>query len=101
MTLLELARGNVVTVTAHFIDTETGALVDPDSVSASVFAPTGLTTYVLGGPDGMLMRDSLGVYHIDVAGEVAGWYRVRFKGTGAHQAAQMSEWRVKHDSFTP
>lgn len=65
-----------------------GTLTDPTTVTAKIKAPSGnVSTYVY-GTDAELVRESTGVYHVDVVtDEKRQWY-FRFEGTGTCTAVE-------------
>lgn len=78
--------GNAVRSTVRF-RTPGGALVDPTAIIAKVRNPAlAITTYTY-GVDILVVRDSAGVYRIDVALNAAGEWHVRWEATGTNQAA--------------
>lgn len=74
-----------VRVTATF--TVDDAVTDPTTVTAVIRTPGGVNTTYVFGVDAELVKDSTGVYHVDVAADQAGRWVYRFVGTGAAAAA--------------
>jgi hypothetical protein len=71
-----------------------GTLVDPTTVTLKVRTPAAVvTTYTYGG--GVVLKDSAGVYHADVAGSEAGTWSFRWEGVGSYVAA--GEWSFEID----
>lgn len=60
---------------------------DPTTVTAIIRAPAGTETTLVFGADSALVKDSTGVYHVDIATNAAGRWLYRFEGTGAAEAA--------------
>lgn len=68
-----------------------GAAHDPDVVSCIVLAPDGTETTYVYDTDPEVVRDELGVYHLDIDVDQAGrWYH-RWVATGFGQAAEQ-QW---------
>ena len=49
--------------------------------------PSGNTTSLTYGVDAALVKDSTGVYHVDVDADEVGWWHYRVYSTGTGQAA--------------
>jgi hypothetical protein len=64
-------------------DGSQGAITDPTTVTAKVRTPAGAETSYVFGVASELVKDSTGIYHIDVPCLVSGKYVVRGIGTGA------------------
>lgn len=73
-----------VTFTYH---DSVGALANPTVTTATVTTPAGVSTTYTYGTDAALVRDSTGVFHIDVTFTTAGTWTVEGHGTGAVTAA--------------
>lgn len=73
--------GDVVRVTTTF--TRLGVATDPTTVTFRVKAPAGTLTDYVYLTDAAVVRDSLGVYHLDLPVTAAGTWYVRSIGTGA------------------
>jgi ribosomal protein L21E len=78
--------GDAVRVTVTFRDLN-GAVADPTTVVAKYRRETDAVTTKTYGTDAEVVRDSLGVYHIDITPSAAGTWHARFAGTGAVIAA--------------
>lgn len=94
--------GDVIRLTAEFRRESDDALVDPTNVKfmwIKPSTPTTITTKIY-ATDIEVIRDSLGVYHIDISiTESKRWY-VRAEGYGANNAgAQESEFEVEDSRF--
>lgn len=72
--------GDTVRLTGTFTDSA-GAVADPTTVTVTVTNPAGVVT------NPAATKDSVGVYHVDVAPTVSGTWRYAFSGTGALVAA--------------
>lgn len=82
-------QGAKPTSTATFKQDD--VLADPDTVSVIVLAPDGTETTYVYDTDSEVVRDSLGVYHIDIDVTQGGrWYH-RWIATGDGQAAEQ-QW---------
>jgi hypothetical protein len=73
---------------------------DPGSISFKLRKPGTATTieYVY-GTDVELVRDSQGVYHVDVLTDMPGRWHYRFAGTVSGQAADEHEFHVEPSRF--
>jgi len=79
--------------------TSGGVPVDPDALTVKVRNPANeVTTYVY-GVDAEVVRDSIGVYHVDVSVDRSGTWRHRWEGTGSNQAAGESSFEVEDSYF--
>lgn len=83
--------GDCVRATATFTNSS-GVVADPTAVAVSFLDPEGVKTIVSGGS---VVKDSTGVYHVDIVPEKAGVYWVRFDGTGAVIAAEEVQFTVR------
>jgi len=73
--------------------------VNPDAIMFKVKTPAGVVTTYTYGTDAALVRDSTGVYHVDVSVAEAGEYVYRFWSTGTGQAASEGQFVVKATLF--
>ena len=91
--------GTLVRTTCTFTDA-TGGVQDPTAVLFSFKTPgaTTVTTYTY-LVDVALVRDSTGVYHVDINGSTAGIYHVRFYSTGVGQAAEEDYFVILPSEF--
>ena len=85
--------GDLVRCTGTFTD-ENGDAHDPTTVLFSVKNPAGTTTTYTYGVDAALVKDSTGVYHVDVDASAVGWYYYRFYSTGSGQASEEEKFEV-------
>jgi hypothetical protein len=90
--------GSLVRVTGTFKDS-TGAVTDPALVQFKYLTPAGAATTYVYGTHSQLVKDSTGVYHVDVTLGSTGTYRVRFESSGTGQASQESSLVAKYTSF--
>ena len=89
--------GDLVRCTGAFATS--GTNVNPEAVFFKVKTPAGTVTTYAYGTDAALVRDSTGVYHVDVNAAEAGQYVYRFWSTGAGQAAAEGQFLVKLTLF--
>ena len=85
--------GDLVRVTGTFTRAS-GAVMDPAVVKCQVKTPAGVKTSYTYGVDAAMVRDSVGVYHLDVSITASGHWWYRWYSTGAGQAAAETEFRV-------
>lgn len=90
--------GDLVRVSSTFTDA-TGTVADPAAVTASYRAPGGTETDLIYGVDAELVRDSAGVYHMDISAGEAGTWVYRFASTGSGQAAAEGSFFVQPTEF--
>lgn len=86
MTINYYRKGQKVRVTCQFkVD---GALTDPTTVTCKVMDPSrNVSTYVY-GTDAALVKESTGVYHVDIPTDETKEWSVRFEGTGTCVAVE-------------
>lgn len=78
--------GQKVRVTCQFKVNDT--LTDPTSVICKVMDPSrNVSTYVY-GTDAEVVKDSTGIYHVDIVANEKKEWNVRFEGTGACVAVE-------------
>jgi hypothetical protein len=76
--------GETAVYTFHNYDS-TGTLADASTLTATITPPYGTATTYTYGVDGALVRDSTGVYHVNVALTLRGTWRTTFNAvTGAY-----------------
>ena len=68
------------------LTTQAGALVDPTGLTCKVKAPAGTITTHTYGSTAFPVKDSSGVYHVDVTPDAAGEWYYKFTSTGTGQA---------------
>lgn len=77
----------------------TGTPADPTTATLKLHDPTGAeTTYTLAGGD--IVRDTVGVYHCEVALSVSGQWRGRVIASGAIVAVDEFLFRVESSGFS-
>lgn len=89
--------GDTVRCTATFTTASTA--VDPTTVIARVNTPLGVTTSYVYGTDAALLKDGIGVYHIDIYPANAGKYTYRFEGGGVAGSAVEATFNVRVSAF--
>ena len=97
MTLSAYDIGDLVRCTGTFA--ASGSNVNPTAVMFKVKTPAGVVTTYTYGTDAALVRDSTGVYHVDVSVAEAGEYVYRFWSTGTGQAASEGKFVVRSTLF--
>lgn len=85
--------GQQVRITGTFRDSS-GALTNPTAVSFSYKEGDTTTTYVY-GTDAELVRDSTGVYHVDITPTVAGTIEWRMWSTGTLVQAEQGNFYIR------
>lgn len=76
-----------------------GAPTDPTVTTFRYKQPDGTVAALVSGTDVELVRDSAGVFHVDLLLGADGWWTVRWEGTGAAQAADEYQIRVEPSAF--
>lgn len=90
--------GDLPKVTATFIN-DTGALVDPDTITAKIKKPDLTITTLVYGVDAALVKDSVGIYHVLIDLTQSGNWFYRFIGTGTRQVANEGTIFVQSSNF--
>lgn len=91
--------GDLVRCTATFQNPATDAYVDPSTVAFKYRNGNGTVTTLTYGADVSLVKDSTGIYHVDVDAATAGTWHYRFESTGTYKAAQEGTFTVTSGSF--
>jgi hypothetical protein len=86
--------GDVAVLSVTF--TVAGTPTDPTTLTATVRKPAGTTTNYAYNP-GAIIRDSVGVFHLNVAADQAGDWTYKFVGTGAAADVETGSFYVKPD----
>lgn len=80
--MTQVYLGSSLTVTGTFTVTSSGALVDPTNVTVKYIENGGTAVEKVYPTDAEIVKDSTGVYHMDIpttkVGQVKGW----MKGSG-------------------
>jgi hypothetical protein len=90
--------GDLVRVTATFTNAA-GTVADPAAVTARYRSPSGTTTTLTYGVDAELVKESTGVYHVDISASESGTWSYRFASTGSGQAANEESFFVERSEF--
>ena len=85
--------GDMRRITASFTDID-GDPIDSSGLTISIENPSGDTTAYVYGVDEEVIRDSLGVYHIDTLLDEAGIWRYNVTSTGAVAAVEEGSFNV-------
>lgn len=64
-----------------------GVATDPGSIFAKYKDPAGTVTTYTYSVDAELVKDSAGIYHVDIDADEAGMWYYRFYSTGSGQAS--------------
>jgi hypothetical protein len=93
MTINYYKLGQKVRCTVNF--TVSGVLTDPTTVTCKVMDPSGnvLTYAYPAAPE--LVKESTGIYHIDVIADEKKQWNFRFEGTGTCTAVEESTFGVR------
>jgi RecJ-like exonuclease len=99
MSIKEFSLGASVRVRGKFKYPSTGVLFDPTTVKASYRHEANVVTTKTYGPDPELVKESTGIYYIDInANAVGNWYwRIFSQGTG--QTAEEGTFKVPASNF--
>lgn len=85
--------GDVARIAATFTSVLTDAVADPTTVTITVKPPrTTAVVYTYDAIGGVVVKDSTGVYHLDIPMTTAGRWRVKVKGEG--QIAAVEEYTL-------
>lgn len=90
--------GDLVRLTADFTNIA-GTHFDPAAVFCKVKTPAGVTTTYQYSVDVSVVKDSTGVYHLDVDANLPGNWQVRWYSTGTGQAAAEDVFHIKTSQF--
>lgn len=99
MSIKHYPKGNVIRVVATFKDLA-NALQDPSAVNFSFKTPAGVTTTYVYQSDAELVRESAGVYHVDINASTVGAWHHKFFSTGTGQAAAEGTFVVDESNFS-
>ena len=89
-------KGDLVRLTATFTNSA-GVATDPTTVTCRVKSPTTTTVYTYN--PGTVLKDSTGVYHLDVSASAVGQWYYRWEGTGAVEQADEGTFVVEASAF--
>ena len=97
-TLSTYDKGDLVRVTGTFTDSA-GSATDPSVVICQYVDPSGNTvskTYIT---DAEVVKDSTGVYHLDIDADEVGSWHYRWYATGTGQSAGENSFNVRNSYF--
>lgn len=77
--------GQQIRITVRFAASDT--LTDPTAIIFKFKKPNGTITTYTHGTDAQLVKDSTGIYHVDLTLDAEGEWAYRWEGTGALVAA--------------
>lgn len=96
---LTVDRHDMIRATVTFANTS-GTATDPDTITWTLRAPSGVETDYVYGTDSEVTRSSAGVYVLAVALDQSGQWDVRARGTGAVEQTVIGKVVVDRDRFT-
>lgn len=99
LALQEFDLGDAPRVIVTFRDFS-GVLADPTTVTVKIKKGDGSIVTKLFGTDVEVVKDSAGIYHIDIDTDMSGTWTVRGEGTGAVKAAIEQRFKVKESDFS-
>lgn len=94
MTINVYQRGDLVRCAGAFANAA-GTPIDPAVVRFEFTAPDGVVTTYTYGTDAQLVRDSLGIFRVDLNATARGTWLYRWFSTGTGQAAEHGEFTVE------
>lgn len=89
-------KGDLIAIEGRFTNAA-GVATDPTTVTCHVKSPAGTTTHVYGAS--AIVKDSTGVYHLDVSLTVSGQWWYRWEGTGAVEQSDEASFIVEASAF--
>lgn len=89
-------RIRLKTSTAFNVD---GVATDPTTITVQIKKPDGTVLTYVYGVDAEVVRDGVGLYHVDINLDQVGTWYYRFAGTGACVAAAETEFYVLESEF--
>jgi uncharacterized protein YfaS (alpha-2-macroglobulin family) len=95
---LEFDLGDAPRAIAEFRDFA-GVLTDPTTVTVKVRKSDGTNFTKVYVTDSEVIKESTGIYHIDIATDVHGVWTIRWEGTGTVKAAIEQRFNVKRSDF--
>jgi hypothetical protein len=87
--------GQVAHLKATFKDGLTKALADPTTVTCKVKEPDDTVTTLVYGTDAALIKESTGVYYVDVSVDQEGMHWYAFEGDGVVESRSEKRFMVK------
>lgn len=95
----DYTKGDLIRITATFTDSA-GTLLDPTAVYFQYKNPAGTITSETYSPSsGNIIRDSIGVFHLDINANVHGIWYYRVYSTGVGQAADEATFEIADSWF--
>lgn len=85
--------GQIARCRGRFRD-EDDVLQDPGTVYFHLIDPSENASTLTYGVDATLVKESTGVYYVDVAADEEGVFQYRFYSTGAYQTADEDQFEV-------
>ena len=85
--------GQIARCTGTFRD-EDDTLQDPGAVYFHLIDPSENETTLTYGVDATLIKQSTGIYYVDVTADEAGVFQYRFYSTGSYQTADEDQFEV-------
>lgn len=98
-TLPGVAIGTTVRAAVTFTMAD-GTPADPTTVVCHVLPPTGAAQTYTYGAGGQVVRESVGVYYVDLHMTQPYTWRVKFVGTGTVSAAVTGDISVSQDAWS-
>lgn len=80
-------------------DVDSGAYVDPTTLTFSTYNPFGTTTDYVYGVDPEVVKDSVGHYHCDVTLDEPGDWYYQWRGTGTNIGACQCRMCARESKF--
>lgn len=77
-----------------------GVLTDPTTVKVSIKKPDATVTTKTYGTDGDVIKQSTGIYYIDINADTTGTWAFRWFSIGTGQAASEQRFRVRQSDFS-
>lgn len=93
-----LVVGSVVRIKLEVKD-DSDALVDPSTLVFKLLKPDGSSVTYTYLTNLQLVRDSLGMFHVDYKTDQPGVWTYRFESTGAGEGAVEDDFEVTRSSF--
>jgi len=85
-------KGQKIKVTGYFRNVDTGAYVDPTTVTFRTKDPSGNLSAHVYGVDPNVTKTAIGKYRYDLLLDEVGTWWLRWDSTGTHEGAR--EWKV-------
>jgi len=90
--------GDVVRINVAFTNLA-GATVDPGTVTVKVKNPVGVKTTYVYGIAVEVVKDDVGLYHMDLEPTIQGVWSYRFEGTGANKGSEENTFQIRESAF--